>query len=194
MPVTPLVATYRAIVNYHTDAILHKQQLLCSCTPGAGTSGFDAITFDLTTQDMDGLVQTYAALFKGILYTSDTIDSWELQKFVSGAYVPVYQNSIGVSGTGSLTRTPANRFTVVYRDLNFKHVKIVTIGCDSAAPAHGPATTLSGSFLAYANAFITRTTTHVGNWVTGREGVYLNTVNDYTISLDRETRKRLGFV
>ena len=196
MAVTPLIATHRARIAYTVDLIHHNMDLLCSAVPAGTPSGFRMVTYDATAQDADVLVQALAALLAAILPSAGAgnVDTWTLEQYSGGAYIPVYSNGIGIAGSNATARSAAARATAVYRDLHNYHVRNVVIGIALTAPTRGPIAGAGGAFGAYWNDFVNKTTTHAGNWVTGRDGNAFLTALEYTTSLDRKTRRRMGLI
>ena len=193
MPVTPLVAPYRASIFYSCDSQSHRMDLLGDALPGGGgTSGYQWQTADTIPVDTDDAVQAFAAVFAAIMPASNaTIDTWTLEQYVAGAYFPVYSNAIGLPGTSSLARSTLNRMTVVFRDHTRLLVRNVALGVSLIAPQHGAAAG-AGVFGTYFADFVTASGLHVGNWVTGRANQFLDSALKYTVSLDRKSRRRAG--
>lgn len=193
--VTPLVATHRVLVHYQADTLSHTVHYLCSAVPASVTpSGFNFVTGAGAPIEVDAGVQALASFLKAMFDPSALLDTYELQEYVSGAYVPVWAGGIGLAGTTAATRSVANRGTTVFRDGNNILVRDVLLGISALAPQRLPVASLSGPFAAYINELKNGVSGHTGTWLTGRSGTRLAAALNLTISLDRKSRRRLGLV
>lgn len=195
MAVTALVPTHRVSINYTADGLNHKHQFLASAVPGRGTSLFNFVTQDSSTQDVDDIVQAYSVLFQAALYTGGQLQDYSLEVFGGGAYIPVFSKGIGLTGTESGAHILTSRLTMQFRDKLSKLVKLVMFGSVAGVPQRlAMSSVTTGPYAAFFGTFAAPAGAHMGNVVMGRSGAYLGASLDYTVSLDRKSRRRLGYV
>jgi hypothetical protein len=173
----------------------HVEQLLCDATLVGGSYTLDE--FGGTQIATATFVSSYVNLLKPLFDTSTLFQSWSLQKFVSGAYVQVDADTIGVSGTAAASApTPGLSWTWTFFDSNGKHVKFRQLGgFTSAAGAFKiPIGSLTGAFAAYSSDVLNHTATHIGAVMRGRSGTIITRGLNIVQAYNRKARRRLGVV
>jgi hypothetical protein len=195
MPVgpTPISAGFQIDISYTVSTLTHVMQLRCDASDSTGswllTQGAQP---DIDPADA---VAAFVTLVKATYHTGVSFVDWVLQRYSSGAYIPVAGGSLGIAGTSSTVPSQCYQSTFVFRDAAYNLVKWVALEQSVGNNlAHGGYGDMGPAFQAITNDLIDTTDGHAGAWVRGRAGLTLSAFRTFTISPNRRLRRKRGLV
>jgi len=192
----PILATHKIEIAYHALGVDHKKQLYLNAIVDSGVaSGYAAVTQSGTAHiDWTDCVDAYAALWKVLFGSADTIQSAILFEYSGGVYIPRNSHTLGVAGTGGSGGAHCNQVTFFGRSVDYDQWKDISLDTDNAVLDHGSTASLSGGVAAYLADFQAVTTTHIGNWVRSKSATFFSVWVSYTVSFNRKLRRNRGLV
>lgn len=190
--VTPISAGYRIDMRYTTGGLGHVQQLRCNAIVSGGAYHLGEVSGSsvLAATAMTHL----AAVTAPVMPTACTFDTYTLYQYVSGVYNPVESGTIGTVGSGGADVEPTGVLTAKLRDTGFKPVNVQLFGSGFSAPRRATYLLSGTDISAYVSELLNTADNHVGAWFVGRASLPMRSGGFVTISLSRQSRKRLGLV
>ena len=192
--VTPLVAPNRLSYGYHTSGQTHKMQVLCHADNQIIGVPHNFLKNGGGTILVATAAAALAAEFAAQLLTTDVVDTWTLESYQSGAYIPIETGTLGTAGSQTAAGTPYSRVTGFYRDTAFNPVKVVEVCATYFVPVHESPAALPAPFSTFWLSFVTNSAGRAGEWVRGRSDAFLASATNITGSLDRKSRRRAGLI
>jgi hypothetical protein len=195
MPVgpTPIQATHQLDILYTVESLGHVLQLRCYAT-GSGSSATITKTAGGTLTPA-AAAAAVANLIKPLFKTTSSLDSWRLQKYDGGRYLPVSSGSLGVAGTSTSPTVLTSQASLTFRDDLNNRVNVVFLEVAGlTVPFHGGYATVGATWQGIVDDLLNIPTGTVGSWWTGRAGVTLASFNALTASLNRKARRNRNLV
>lgn len=194
MAPTPYGASHQLDIHYTVDGLEHVVQI--PVNSGSVGSPYALNEFTGGTILASAAAADYADLFKPLLLATDTIDTYVLQEYDSGIFIPVESGALGVAGTGAGTPVLSLQFTMTFRDLNYKIIKHVwqEVLLDAPKKYVYPATTPAPVDAFIASALDHSTAGALGLWMRSRGGAIYLSVTGATTTFNRKLRRARGFL
>lgn len=188
---TPIAATHQLDIHYSVPSLDHVMQLRCDAVSGVGGYALNQwLGSPIAVQDaVDNLVLLLKVMWKA----TAAFDTWTLQEYDSGVYLPVAQGSIGVAGTSSGADAPAAQTTLIFRAASFGFMRVILLeAADTGILSHGGYGQLSGAFADLVDDLLDKTDGHAGAWLRSRGESPTNTFVSFTTAPNKKLRRKRG--
>lgn len=191
---TPITADGRLTMLYTSAGIQHKLRLRCQIDHFTTPDWYLKSSTGTPVKASDAADEVFTLLAG--LYKSGTssFDGWELDKYVSGAYLPQQAGATAITPSDSAAVQVAQQVTVTFRDDNFKKVRFIFLEQRTTPAAKYSYGQLGGEYLALVNSIIGETSSDIGRWYCGRGDADTNSLSYVSLvsTYNRKLRRRRG--
>jgi len=137
-------------------------------------------------------VDRFVLKAKPLFDSSWTFDIATIYHYVSGAYQPLDQYSIGVAGTGSGGANPAQEETYTFRDNLYNMDKIVFLENGAQVPLHQGYAALGSSRKAFVDDVLSGASPAIGSWYASKSNRDIKSFLAVTTTYNRRLRRVRG--
>jgi len=188
---TPISANGRLTLDYTITGEVHHFRVRVSINNLGGPSPYlfdqqlgGTIQGDTATAQMDTLISPFWD-------PTVSFGQWLLEKYDSGAYIPLdswVSTAVGSHAAGVVT---AEQSTFTFKDVDNQFMKFLMFEQSFVPPARETSFT-SGTLAAFVNDMINPAAGHLGSWVRGRGNEVPFRVVSLVTTLNRKLRRRRG--
>jgi hypothetical protein len=193
VPRTAILSPHRLTYDVGVPgARTHIMHIYLSAVASGDADGYDFVGFSANS-GMSAEIARLVALLQPIYNTSTAIGPFQLEKYVSGSYVPIALDSTSVFGTTGSAYQPAQEVTMLFECITGTRIKHLCLETPYAytgkfignAGAPSP-------FIAYTNSVVNNAAAHLGNWVRGRDNSHVSGVKSIVFDINRKIRRERG--
>lgn len=193
---TPIGVTHRIEIQIIGGSNLHKVRWYLNAIASSDADGFDFETPSIGgSVGMSVALALFFPLVRAVYSADMTLGNVLLQKYQTGAWLPVGSAPLGNVGTAAGSFKVAQQTTTVYNDIFFKKVRNIFL--ETPNPYVGriiSAGALPAGLAALVADTLDKTAGHSGSWILSRGGSLLQNYIATTYDTNDKVRRAAGIV
>lgn len=193
----PITASHRLNVTITpTGTRAHVLRMyLNAVEDSSDPDGADFVGIDSATVGMSTAIASLHPLLYALYPTTTFVGPYDLERYISGAYLSVHGDSSSHAGTQGSATFPAQQSSYTFRDSSGLRFRIQAMAEGfpyTGKYPYGALSAFSVDQLNFVNSCLNHASPHIGYWLKSRAGLFVLNFVSLVFDINKKLRREIG--